>query len=79
MKRPSATFVLGCLRQADPGVSLQPLRNGFNPESMDSIQTLRRVLSSRDDILSQLHGEEAYAFVDILDQVRSSPDSHRLR
>lgn len=69
-KRPLAKFVLDRFRQADPGVSLQPLIDAFKPESRDSIRTLRYALSSRDDVLLQLQGEEALSFIDILDQVR---------
>lgn len=68
-KRPSASFALNRLRQADPGISLQPLIRGFNTASKESIRTLRYALSSRDDVLVQLHGEEAHDFIDILDQV----------
>jgi hypothetical protein len=68
-RRPSASFALSRLRRADPGVSLQPLIRGFNPSSKESIRTLRYALSSRDDVLVQLHGEEAHDFIDILDRV----------
>jgi hypothetical protein len=72
-KRPSASFVLSRLHQADPGISLQPLIRGFNAASKESIRTLRYALSSRDDVLVQLHGEEAHDFIDILDQAMDSP------
>jgi len=72
-KRPSAAFALSRLHQADPGVSLKPLIRGFDSASKDSIRTLRYALSSRDDVLVQLQGEEAHDFIDILDQAMDSP------
>src|ERR1700723_3360458 len=68
-ERPLASFVLGRLRQADPGISFLPQIVRFHPTSEEAVRMLRFGLTSGDEVLYQLHGQDAHTFIEILDQV----------